>query len=414
MQLADLLATTLSNIGLLYITVSVYQMLRGAVILWNTLFGVLFLGKRLNRLHYTGLALAVTGIVIVGAASVLSEHGGGSATPTPPAPSLAPGPAAGPMPATWPGFSLRAALSPQARTAALRAGDPDAKSAQWVIVGMGLIVASQFVQAAGMTMEEFLLRRYQLSSTQLVGAEGGVGCLLMLGVFLPVVALLPGSDVGGRYENSLDTAYMIFHSPLIGGLLAIDLLAINLFNAAGMRITSSLGAVFRSVLEAVRTLNVWLLDLALYYYFTNGRLGEAWSREWSWLQACGFVVLVTSALTYGRGNARATRDAAVEAEAAAVAGAQAAAEEGDAASPLSNTSPVARTPPSLPPLAQTLLGRSIPRPPSGRGLVDGSGSPLHPGSGGGQPIPRVGSRMSVSTSFVGSPMVSSRYFTDNT
>ena len=39
MQFFDLSATTLSNIGLLYITVSVYQMLRGAVILWNTLFG---------------------------------------------------------------------------------------------------------------------------------------------------------------------------------------------------------------------------------------------------------------------------------------------------------------------------------------------------------------------------------------
>lgn len=33
------MASALSNIGLLFITVSVYQMLRGAVILWNALFG---------------------------------------------------------------------------------------------------------------------------------------------------------------------------------------------------------------------------------------------------------------------------------------------------------------------------------------------------------------------------------------
>jgi drug/metabolite transporter (DMT)-like permease len=200
-QVADLAATTLSNIGLLYITVSVYQMLRGAVILWNTLFGVLFLGKRLNRLHYTGLLLAVTGIVIVGAASLLAEHaksGGGvlapppvSFFPPPPPPSLGPVPAPGPSPSPsrqqqHAGFSLRAALSPQARTAALRSGDPDAASARWVIVGMGMIVVSQLIQAAGMTMEEFVLRKYELSSTQLVGYEGGVGVLLMAGVFLPV------------------------------------------------------------------------------------------------------------------------------------------------------------------------------------------------------------------------------------
>jgi len=398
---ADLLATALSNVGLLYITVSVYQMLRGAVILWNTLFGVLFLGKRLNRLHYGGLALAVSGIVIVGAASLLSE----SAKSSGGVPSGAPAPGPADAEHHWAGFSLRAALSPQARTAALRDGDPDASSARWVVVGMGLIVASQFVQAAGMTLEEFLLRRYELSSTQLVGAEGGVGCLLMVGIVLPLVALLPGHDVDGQYENSLDTAYMIAHSPLIGGLLAVDLLAINLFNAAGMRITSSLGAVFRSVLEAVRTLNVWLLDLALFYYFTHGRLGEAWSREWSWLQACGFVVLVGAALTYGRGNARAARDAAAEAAEAQDA---AAAEEGDAASPL--PPPTDSTPPAMPPLAQTLLGRSIPRPPSGRQVGDGGSPP----AAGAAPIPHVGSRMSVSNSFVGSPMASSRYFTDNT
>ena len=34
--------------------------------------------------------------------------------------------------------------------------------------------------------QEFVLRQYDLSSTQLVGYEGGVGCLLMIGLFQPV------------------------------------------------------------------------------------------------------------------------------------------------------------------------------------------------------------------------------------
>lgn len=105
---------------------------------------------------------------------------------------------------------------------------------------------------------------------------------------------------------------MIGHSQLIIGLLAVDLVAINLFNVAGMRITSTLGALFRSVLEAVRTLNVWLLDLALFYYFSP-ELGESWSPRWSWLQAIGFAVLVSSALVYGKGNAHAGALAALAA-----------------------------------------------------------------------------------------------------
>ncbi len=224
---------------------------------------------------------------------------------------------------------------------------------------------------------------------------------------------LPGKDVGGRYENSLDTAYMIFHSPLIGGLLAIDLLAINLFNAAGMRITGSLGAVFRSVLEAVRTLNVWLLDLALYYYFTKNRLGEAWSKEWSWLQACGFVILVSSALTYGKGNMRAAKAAAAAAsEEAAAAEAPAAAEEG-AASPLPDTPGAASTSaspatPGLPPAA--VSGRSIPQ---------HMALPPRPGDGASpRSTPRISSSHRVSSLMassvtVGSPMVAGRHFAEH-
>ena len=413
--MADLAATTLSNIGLIYITVSVYQMLRGAVIVWNTLFGVVFLGKRLNGLHYTGLTLAMLGIVVVGAASLLAEsdlrHG------LAPAPAPAPAPPASPPPQLG-GFTLRASLSPHARAAALGAEDPEAAGVRWVVAGMAMIVVSQSIQAAGMTMEEFLLRKYDLSSTQLVGYEGAVGAALMLALFLPVMFCLPGSDVGGRYENSLDTFYMIFHTPLIGGLLAIDLLAINLFNAAGMRITSSLGAVFRSVLEAVRTLNVWLLDLALFYHFTNGRLGEPWSPRWSWLQALGFAILVSSALTYGKGNMRAANLAAGGAEEEggdeeAVVGepSEDAAADGAApttpapAGPAEPSTPTSTSSAGLPP-----LGRSIPR--RRPSLSGDTASPRSIPRGGSASSQRLQSLLGTGAGTVGSPMVAGRHFAD--
>lgn len=50
--------------------------------------------------------------------------------------------------------------------------------------------------------------------------------------------------------------------------------------------TNSLGAVARTVLETLRTLLVWVLDLALYYgapLGTGVQLGEPWSST-SWLQ----------------------------------------------------------------------------------------------------------------------------------
>ena len=69
----DLVATLLMSVGLLYVTASIYQMLRGAEILFSALFAVLFLKRKLNKLHYLGIAACTVGIVIVGSSSLLSS-----------------------------------------------------------------------------------------------------------------------------------------------------------------------------------------------------------------------------------------------------------------------------------------------------------------------------------------------------
>lgn len=54
---------------------------------------------------------------------------------------------------------------------------------------------------------------------------------------------------------------MITHTPVIAGVLAVDAVALLLYNVAGMCVTGHLGAVFRTVLETTRTLFVWLAGL---------------------------------------------------------------------------------------------------------------------------------------------------------
>ncbi len=55
----DLVATILMNVGLLSVTASVYQMMRGAEMLFAALFSVLFLGRSLNRFHMGGIGCCV-------------------------------------------------------------------------------------------------------------------------------------------------------------------------------------------------------------------------------------------------------------------------------------------------------------------------------------------------------------------
>jgi len=54
---ADLVATALMNMGLVHITASVYQMLRGAELVFAAIFSIAFLKRKLNYMHLNGLLL---------------------------------------------------------------------------------------------------------------------------------------------------------------------------------------------------------------------------------------------------------------------------------------------------------------------------------------------------------------------
>lgn len=59
----DLVATVLMNIGLLSVTASVYQMMRGAEMLFAAAFALIFLKRNLNKFHYGGILCCVVSIL---------------------------------------------------------------------------------------------------------------------------------------------------------------------------------------------------------------------------------------------------------------------------------------------------------------------------------------------------------------
>jgi len=72
-----------------------------------------------------------------------------------------------------------------------------------------------------------------------------------------------------------------------------------------VQVTDDIGAVARTVLESLRTLFVWLGDLAIFYIIplpkSLGEIGEKWDNS-SYLQAVGFAILVAGTLVYARGD----------------------------------------------------------------------------------------------------------------
>ena len=67
----DITGTTLMNVGLLFVAASIYQMTRGALVLFVGLFSVLFLKKKLYLFHWFSLVIVVLGVALVGLAGAI-------------------------------------------------------------------------------------------------------------------------------------------------------------------------------------------------------------------------------------------------------------------------------------------------------------------------------------------------------
>lgn len=64
--ICDLSCTTLLNIGLIYVPVSIYQMTRGSVVLFVAVLSVVFLNRKISKLHWIALVVITLGVAIVG------------------------------------------------------------------------------------------------------------------------------------------------------------------------------------------------------------------------------------------------------------------------------------------------------------------------------------------------------------
>jgi len=62
----DCIGTTINKIGLLMMDTSVWQMMRASLVIFVTLFSVIFLKRKLYRHHFTSLALMIIGTILVG------------------------------------------------------------------------------------------------------------------------------------------------------------------------------------------------------------------------------------------------------------------------------------------------------------------------------------------------------------
>ena len=194
--ICDICGTTLMNAGLLFVAASIYQMTRGALVLFVGLFSVLFLKRHLGGWKWASLFIVVTGVAIVGLAGYLDRKG--ETSPEVPG-DTRPGPDGHDLLITRTLLAVRGMVSAmQEHTAA------ETVFGVLMIAGAQIFTASQFV------LEESIMAKYSIDPIRCVGFEGIFGFLITL----IGMGVLHGA-IGTGYFNAREAFYQVFHNRAI-------------------------------------------------------------------------------------------------------------------------------------------------------------------------------------------------------
>ncbi|KAG1695694.1 hypothetical protein DVH05_019433 [Phytophthora capsici] len=256
-SLLDLLQTVLSNVGLLWISSSVYQMARGSIIIFSAFFSVRLMGKKLYGYHYASIWIVMLAVALVGYAGV-GHHPNATAV-----------------------------------------DDADTFNA---VLGLFFIIAAQILCALQIVVEEHMMLALNVSPMLLVGFEGLWGLVFYV-ILVPVLTLTPATGSAFAttwHEDFVDSFVQVKNSPTLIVLILVYIVAVGTLNVTGNYVTKHLSAVMRSITETLRTLGVWTLSLFVYYIVQwqgSTSPGEQWTT-YSWLELLGFVLMVYGTLAY--------------------------------------------------------------------------------------------------------------------
>lgn len=184
--ICDICGTTLMNVGLLFVVASIYQMTRGALVLFVGLFSVLFLKRKLHLFQWFALVTVVLGVGIVGLAGAIYKDDKVASVEVSGGELMAKGFGVGMQ------FLKRAVHTMKDGLA-----DEGAPAVARVILGVFLIAGAQIFTATQFVLEEFILERYELEPIKVVGWEGLFGFLVTV-VGMVVMHLVVGRTAAGH------------------------------------------------------------------------------------------------------------------------------------------------------------------------------------------------------------------------
>lgn len=275
---ADFLASIIQNVGMTLTYASVYQMLRGATVVWIAIISYFWLRRRFTKVELWGMGFVVGGLSLVGLSSILSGK--------------------------------------------TSAGDRDKHKN--MMLGNLLIISAQVLHAYQGVCEERLVHLYKIPPLQMVGTEGvyGIGMTLTLLAFLQLVPTATwghnlvgveefstsAAGVSAVYANvtwiqQLQPALKVPYDDVVLAFaqvreswmcrlfIIIYVPAGFFYNACQMNIIKYVSAAATVMLGSLRNVTVWLVCLLIPSIF-----GE----HFNFVQFLGFLLLVFGNVLFQR------------------------------------------------------------------------------------------------------------------
>mmetsp|Transcript_16275 Transcript_16275/g.34904 ORF Transcript_16275/g.34904 Transcript_16275/m.34904 type:complete len:427 (+) Transcript_16275:37-1317(+) len=244
--LFDLSSVLLMMIGLMEINSSMWMLLRGGGIVFVALMKQYVLGDNLSAQMWVGVATIALAVVLVGSAGFLESSN------------------------TVMGN---------------------------VPYGVAMTIAGTFMQSLQYVYEEKVMSGDTGAPPWLlIGMEGLFGTLLCTFVVYPIAGFVPGSD-HGVYEDLSNTLAMLKNNPMLLQFSIVFCVLVFILNSFSVLVTFMLSSVWHAILDNFRPITIWLVELAMYYVFTNGAHGESWTKG-SFLQLAGLIVMLFGTAIY--------------------------------------------------------------------------------------------------------------------
>ena len=241
--LLDAICVSILMAGSLYISMSLTMTLKGMRIVYSTFLVIVIFKRKQMSYNWFGVGVAMVGVTLAALSAVLNK--------------------------------------------------PDIGASS--LIGVGLVLLSEFIRSLMVVIEEYLMKRCHCDPLFLIGLQGFWGmCILAVGLILSWLAI-PGKD-GNTWENLETTLTLASESTTVITILGLLPMLIASHFMCSVMVTKILSSVHNAMASVLMTALVWLIELVTHHAI-NPSFGNAWG-PYSGLQLLGFGLVVVALLVY--------------------------------------------------------------------------------------------------------------------